>query len=261
MPGQDNEIIWVVVVGSSVVLLMVIFIVSFVFFYARRHNLFLAKAQEQEMRFRQELMQSKIETQEETFSTLSKELHDNIGQLLNSAKLFIGIARRKQQTPVDILQMAGDTLSKAIYEIRSLSKALDKEWLERFNFVENLIAETERLNTAGELQVLFSRQGDFFLPSEQQIILFRIVQEALQNAIKHSQAKQIRISVNVIHDQLEVSVSDDGIGLNRQESESGSGFDNMRNRAHLLRGNIYWETAERNGTVVTVSIPVQKNPS
>lgn len=260
MPGQEENIIWVIAIGTVAFLFSGLFVASLVFFYARRHNLFLTKARESEIRFQQELMQSKIETQEETFSALSKELHDNIGQLLNSTKLFIGIASRKAISSPEILQMAGDSLSKAIGEIRTLSKALDKEWLERFNFLENLSAEVERLNLTGEFSITTTSEGSFYLPSEQQIILFRIVQEALQNAIKHAAPSNIHIHAASHPETLKVSVTDDGSGFHASEAVTGNGFANMRHRTSLLRGQIAWESREGSGTSVIITIPIQNEP-
>lgn len=260
MPGQEENIIWVIAIGTVAFLFSGLFVASLVFFYARRHNLFLTKARESAIRFQQELMRSKIETQEETFSTLSKELHDNIGQLLNSTKLFIGIARRKAISNPEILQMAGDSLSKAISEIRTLSKALDKEWLERFNFLENLAAEVERLNLTGEFSITTTSEGSFYLPSEQQIILFRIVQEALQNAIKHAMPSNIHIHVASHPETLKVSVTDDGSGFYESGPAAGNGFANMRHRTSLLRGHIAWESREGSGTSVIITIPIQNEP-
>ena len=85
-------------------------------------------------------------------------------------------------------------MGKAINEVRSLSKSLDKEWLQQFDFINNLQTEVNRINAAKTLQIYFSHPEKLLLQPEEQIILFRIVQEAIQNSVKHSQAQQIDIS-------------------------------------------------------------------
>ena len=107
--------------------------------------------------FQQELLQTQLETQESTFYQISQELHDNIGQLLSSTKLLIGITKmciaQNDFTNVpDTISTAEQTLSKAIQDLRSLSKSLNKEWLHQFNLVENLEEEIKRINAARNIQ-------------------------------------------------------------------------------------------------------------
>ena len=102
--------------------------------------------------FQQQLLQSQVEVQEHTFEQIGKELHDNVGQLLGSTRMLLGITERSLQQVPPTLSSANETLSKAIQEIRTLSKILNKEWLEQFSFQENLQAEIQRINSSGKSQ-------------------------------------------------------------------------------------------------------------
>jgi len=207
--------------------------------------------------FQQQILQSQIETQEETFALLGKELHDNVGQLLNSAKLLIGVTQRKLSDSPDTLAIADETLGKAINELRSLSKSLNKEWLEQFNFIDNLQAEIKRINAADSLQIHFSNTAPIPLKSDEQIILFRIVQEALQNAIKHAQANNITIQLTEENNLLTVIVEDDGKGFEEKEKvTSGVGLMNMKHRIKLLGGTIEWKSAGKGASVI-ICLPVK----
>lgn len=211
-----------------------------------------------ETHFGQALLQSQIETQEETLSVLGKELHDNIGQLLNSTKLLIGVSQRQISNPPDTLIIADETLAKAINELRSLSKSLNKEWLEQFNFIENLETEIHRLNTAGALYFEFIHIDRLPLKSDEQLILFRIVQEAMQNAVKHAQAQHIQIAIAETQALLTVTVTDDGKGFTKETAKpDGLGMLNMKHRTHLLGGVITWQQAPEGGTVVAIQLPVK----
>ena len=204
------------------------------------------------------LLQSQVEVQETTFAALSKELHDNVGQLLGSTKMLLGITQRKLGSSPDTLTAAEETLGKAISELRSLSKALDKDWLNQFDFIQNLEVESSRINQTEGLKIVFSHPDKILLKPDVQIILFRIVQEAIQNAIKHSQASQIDISLQIKNEKLQVTISDNGIGFDGEIQADGLGIKNMKQRTHLLGGNINWNS-RANGVTITIDLPYNEN--
>lgn len=209
--------------------------------------------------FAMQLVQSQLETREETMNQLSEELHDNIGQLLNSTKLLIGVAQRSLESPPETLITANDTLGKAIQELRSLSKSLNKEWLEQFRFMDNLEVEINRLNAARVLQLHLNGPSSLPLPSNQQIILFRIVQEVLQNALKHARAKNIFIDIFSHSTSLVIDIRDDGIGCEEGKTKNGMGMINIRHRTGLLGGGVSWQAAAEKGTRVTIQIPLNNS--
>lgn len=207
--------------------------------------------------FEDALLRSQIEVQEATFSALGQELHDNIGQLLSSTKMLLAITQRNMTSKPETLTIAEETLGKAINELRSLSKSLDKEWLEQFDLIDNLTTEIKRINAGLILEIHFSHHGKLPLKAEEQIILFRIIQEALQNAIKHSEAKNIRIEVETQVENITVNITDDGKGF-ELISNDGLGMHNMKHRTKLLGGNITWNTSI-NGSSITIQLPVKEN--
>ncbi len=207
--------------------------------------------------YEKQIFQSQVETQEETFSAIGKELHDNIGQLLNSTKLLIGVTQRTLKEYPDTLQIADETLGTAIYELRALSKSMNKEWLQQFNFVQNLDTEVKRINSADSLRLHFLPAENVPFKSDEQIILFRIVQEALQNAIKHANAKNIYINLLEGADLFSISIIDDGQGSNGSTPfQAGMGMVNMQHRIKLLGGNIQWQP-DNEGTSVIIQLPIE----
>ena len=238
-------------------LLLVLFIILIIYFrYKRNEDLRDKKRMTAE--FEKQLLQSQIEVQEATFSSLAQDLHDNVGQLLSSAKMLLGITQRKMETVPDTLIIADETLGKAISEIRSLSKTLNKEWLEQFNFIENLNTEVNRINAANNLQIHFSYPDILIMKPGEQIILFRIVQEAIQNAIKHADPKNIYINITS-GELLTVMITNDGGGFNHQSSPEGMGILNMKHRTQLLGGTIEWKTLDKEGVTVVIKLPFKNN--
>ena len=258
MQVSTPHIIFIVIFITCFFCIAAAALLTYVRLYNERKNKHLEEKRIMTSEFDKQLMQSQLETQEETLSQLSKELHDNIGQLLNSTKLLIGVTQRSLSNPPDTLNTADQTLAKAIQELRSLSKSLNKEWLEQFNFIDNLEAETARINSARSLHIYLSRPDSLPLKSNEQIILFRIVQEALQNALKHANAKNIYITIKNKAALLTIHITDDGSGFD-EGALQGLGILNIRHRTQLLGGTVQWQPAESGGTRVIIQLPV--NPA
>lgn len=207
--------------------------------------------------FENQLMQAKVEVQEQTFGELGRELHDNVGQLLSSAKLLLGMTQRKLTNPPETLITAQDTLGQALQSLRSLSKSLNTEWLSQFNLIENLHAEAERINAARQLQLHVNSDAyELAMQTDQQLMLFRIVQEAVNNSMKHAQAQNIHISISAAKNKLKINVADDGQGFDMHARPNGVGMMNMRHRVKLLNGRVEWQSAIGSGTNIEITLPL-----
>ena len=243
-----------VIFATAVLLLLAAFLMFFFVRYRVKNNDYIKEREAMEKAFEQTLLQSQIEVQEATFAGLAKELHDNIGQLLSSTKMLLGITQRNLGNSPDTLTIAEETLGKAISELRSLSKSLDREWLEQFDFIHNLEVESSRINDAKHLRISFTHPEKISLKPDEQIILFRIVQEAMQNAMKHADPALIQIHLTEAKRKLRVLVIDDGHGFDESHQKEGMGIRNMKHRTKLLGGNINWNSTG-NGSSVIIELP------
>jgi signal transduction histidine kinase len=259
MQEKTNAFIESIVIISSIFTLVAVFVVAYMLYFKRRKTSLLNEKEQLKEAFNQQLLQAQIEVQETTFQHIGKELHDNVGQLLSSTKLLLGVTEMNMQQVPDTLSIACTTLSQAIQELRLVSRSLDKEWLEQFSFIENLKSEIERINGSGTIDAIC--MCDIYIPLEpqEQIILYRIVQEAMQNALKHAQANKLMIEVTEDNNLLQVKVTDDGIGL--PQDFSGMGTTNMRHRTKLFGGTITWQRNFDQGTIVIISIPIKDIPN
>src|SRR4051794_15747695 len=199
-----------IIAGSSITLILLVFLVSFLFISHKRHNAYLQEKVFLEIQFRQEIFKTQLETHEATLYQISEEIHDNIGQLLSSTKMLLGITEMNLDKTPDTLKTAEATLSKAIQDLRALCKSLNKEWLHRFNIVDNLKAEIERINAARTIHAAYATSTTFLpMQAEAQVMLFRIVQEALQNCIKHAKAQNIAVQTLFTDGHIVATVEDD----------------------------------------------------
>lgn len=204
-------------------------------------------------RFEHELLLSQLETQEYSLSQISMALHDNIGQLLSTTKLLLGMTAMELAQPPDTLKTAEHTLAKAIVDLRSLSKTLHNGWLPHFNFISHLEAEKERINAQGMAQVaIISNSEDLSLEPGVQIMLFRVVYEALQHIAKHCSAKciTIRLKGGLNLFEVEIVLADIAYPLKNGVSN------NMQRRIQLLGGTIKWQYNEINKYSIQIKIPV-----
>ena len=244
--------------GAAIFSVLVFFIITFFVLYQRRFYRYAKEKQDLQNSFQQEILKTQLETQEETFHQIGEEIHDNIGQLLSSTKMMLGLTERSLPSIPDPLKTAQETLGKAISELRSLSRSLNKEWLHQFNVIQNLETEIDRINSAHVLKLELDTTAKLLsLSPEGQVMLFRIIQEALNNSIKHANAKTIRITIEQ-NQNIKVKIIDDGTGIqNNQENSLGVGMINMKHRTSLLGGTIEWLPAENSGTEVRIQLPVQ----
>lgn len=255
---EEKEVLISVIAGVLLILfLSIIFILSIV----RYNNRMLLNLKEKialQTQFKQQLLQSQLETQEHSFHQISQELHDNVGQLLSSAKLLLTIGSKELPVVPDAITIAEQTVAKAIQDLRSLSKSLNSEWLHQFNIIENLQAEKQRINAARNIQVsLQTEYQQLPLETEAQVMLFRVVQEALQNSIRHASPEHINIEIKNTDGHFELSIQDDGAGFDVESVKNESlGLRNMEHRVQLLGGNILWQSAAGEGTCIYIKLPV-----
>lgn len=252
---KSTDYITIVVLGSVFVLLITLFVVFLLMAYRKREFRHLKEKKRLQEDFNNQLLQSQIEVQEQTFQHIGKELHDNVGQLLSSSRMLMGLAERSLDSPPDTLITANKTLGQAIQEVRSLSKSLDKDWLEQFNFAENLKAEVDRINAGNNIRADLIIKSDILFSTARQIILFRIVQEAIQNAIKHADATHLNIFIAAENKVLSITIADDGKGFDVEQSSKGMGLNNMKHRTGLIKGTIKYYSHPGKGSTVSILVP------
>lgn len=202
----------------------------------------------------QELLQLRIQVQEATLTEIGKELHDNIGQLLGSTKLLLELVDLKKNNSNELLATIKETVTKALSEVRALSKTLNKEWLDQFDLSENIRSEIKRLEGLQDLKIQFAKTGEINLDKEYCLILFRVIQEAIQNALKHSAAHNIHLFILADSSKIKVIIEDDGRGIIKPDFLAGVGILNMKQRTKLLNGEITWADNVP-GCKVVIEIP------
>jgi signal transduction histidine kinase len=231
-----KEEVLLIIYFIAIIFFLVVFVVMFFIAFQRRKNRFLIERLEAQQKFKEELANSQLEIQEQTFKNIAWELHDNVGQLLSVANLQLNML---MNTPSEITQdqikETKDVIVTTVEEVRSLSKTLNTEVILNNGLVKSIEVELERFNRLNFLQTELKIEGnEQTLKNEDEIFIFRIVQEFFSNVIKHSRANKLFVHLYYKNDNLEITVSDDGAGFDTEQKKFSSGLQNMKSRAELI---------------------------
>ena len=251
MGNKEDITIWFLVFTIMGFLLVIAMIFLFFVFYKRKANL-LKQQETERLRFEKELAESQIEIREETLRHISWELHDNIGQLMTLAKIQAQNAQNKPEKIEEVAEIIGNALG----EIRSLSRSINPENLKSRSLVDALEIEIERLNRLNFIDSELDLNGNAFeIPTKDEVILFRILQEFFSNTIRHSRATTLNLNINFTNDSLEITAIDNGIGFESNQNFDGIGLKNMIKRAELIDSKIQLKSIENQGTTLTITYP------
>jgi two-component system, NarL family, sensor histidine kinase UhpB len=185
------------------------------------------------------------------------ELHDQIGQSLTAVALQAEHLRATVDPPTaERLGELGRQLQGCLDDIRRIVRRLRPEALDDLGLVNALIALTSRITRQSDVQLERNLNGD--LPSlapEQELVIYRVAQEALFNVIRHAEAAAARIDLDSKDGDVVLTVSDDGRGMPSHEPEAGAGIEGMRERALLIGARLSIDSQPERGTKVCLVVP------
>jgi signal transduction histidine kinase len=264
MPASHSQVLSLIIIAST--LLLAFFgsvIVRYIFLYQRKRFRHQREVLEMQEAFTQTLLQSKLEIQEQTLDHIAKELHANFSHLVSL--ININLSEILPQSNSDVQNSILETKSLAkqlLSELKALSASLNTDHIMHIGFVKALDNELTRLGNNKRFQITFSKTGqEYRLSPEQEIILFRLCQEVLNNALKYSKASSIRASLQYSPELFILQLEDNGIGFDidqalRQGAEKEStGLVNIRKRARLIGAEVSIDSRLNEGTAVTITVP------
>jgi two-component system, NarL family, sensor kinase len=256
-----KEVLITVLACMVLFVVLTTIILLFVFKYQQRRRLQQMQVLELQQQFKEQSLRSQIEIQEQTFQAISQEIHDNVGQVLSLAKVQVNIIRAGQHYRSDLLEALKDNIGKAMADLRDLSRSLNSERLRNACIHEAIQEEAERINRTGLIQTVVAVEGLYRdIHPQKKLILYRIVQESLQNCLKHAAASQINILCEYRTDNMIIQIQDNGVGFDPEAaltSGFGQGLTNIRTRVHLTGGNHTIQSVLQQGTQITLTIPYE----
>ena len=246
--------------GTILVILLVAGIIAFLFIFSNRNWKHQREKQLMKTQFEQELLQTQLEIQEQTLKTISEEIHDNVGQVLSLAKLNLNTVGIINDEQVQFkINSTKDLVSKAINDLRDLSRSLHGEKVGEIGLQEAIANELKIIQNTGQFKTELNVTGQVYTQNPQkEMVLFRIVQEALHNAVKHANATNLKVVMNYSAANFTLTISDDGTGFLAEQlltSQTGIGLKSMRNRAALIGGEFSLQSSKNNGTSISIELP------
>ncbi|HEY4107541.1 PAS domain S-box protein [Puia sp.] len=209
---------------------------------------------EKELALQQRLKQQQITevvlgAQERERFELGKELHDNINQILATSKLYLDVAIEEREPRIELLVKSRNNISMAIEEIRRLSKELITPSLNDLGLVQSIQELIRSIQMVKKMKIRLATSGldEGALLPEQKINVYRIIQEQLNNILKHAQASTVMIELNKEQEQIRLMVADDGKGFDPRMRRDGVGISNIMSRAELYNGRVEIDSAPGKG--------------
>ena len=244
------------VLGAAVLLLTALLIR--VIRYSRERTRHLRECEEQ-LSWQKQITEAVIVAQEKERTEIGKELHDNVNQILGASNLYINSAMTDEGMRQELLERSTELVSNAINEIRKISKSLITPGLREIGLVESIEDIIDDLRVAGDkLAVHLDLQNisEDQIEDPRKLAVFRIVQEQLNNIVKHAQATRVLIRLSGEEDHIVLTVADNGVGFDVSRYRKGVGITNIISRAELFNGKVEIVSSPGEGCTMTVNLPM-----
>lgn len=220
-----------------------------------------AALRESQLQQQRAVTEATIKGQENEREELGKELHDNINQILATSRLYLDYAMSSSPIDKDTIIKSKDFITMAAEEIRKLSKALLPPSFEEFGLIPALDELINTISLAGKFKIEQKWDGfeEQVLQKDQKLTVYRIVQEQLNNIIKHAAAGHVTITLHLINDgnnkSVELLIKDDGKGFNPAQKRNGVGLRNIISRSEVFGGVVSIQSEPGHGCELKVAFP------
>ena len=260
---QTTEQITLFIVSAILLItILMSFFITMIFLYRKRQQQFEKNLFQTKINYEKLILTTQVEIQEQTFQHISKEIHDNINLSLTLTKLNLHtLDWAEQEKAEQKIKSSIDLLSSSIAQLNDLSKSLDTDTITRHSLLMALEEERQRINKTDCIYINYEVLGTpVYMNNQTEIVIFRIIQESLNNIIKHARAKTANLLLNYHPDYLEVIITDEGKGFDpsQQPKIGHAGLRNMENRVKLLGGTMNIDSQSGSGTQLNFIIPFEK---
>ena len=230
--------------------IMSTFVIAMVFIHRQRQAQNRQKVDQIKSEHEKTLLNIENEIQQDTLAQIGRELHDNIGQLLSLAKLNFGSLKPEKHAE------GKEILNQVIQEVRGLSKTLNLDWVESISINEFVAQQLDRIQNTGFCETMLEANVELVdLPKDQKLVLIRVIQESLNNAMKHASPDKILIKIHQNGLAKQIRIQDDGQGFDASLQTSGSGMYNLKKRMKTIGGEFELTSTVGKGTEIILTLP------
>jgi signal transduction histidine kinase len=254
----QREVIFFIIIANIILLIFIVGIIIFIYQYRKRKiESETEKKQIHEMH-KEELLSTQLEMQTQTMQHIGREIHDSVGQKLTLASLYTQQLAYENKAPqvTDKIENISQIINESLQELRQLSKNLTDDVIAENDLTTLLKNETTKINNLKRVLVTFANNAKpNNLSYQTKNILLRVVQEFIQNSLKHAACKNIFITLSQTDNMLQLNLEDDGKGFDtKPENHTGIGLQNIKKRIGLIGGNYTLESSLNKGTSLQIQI-------
>lgn len=247
---NNSGVSLVLFLGTIGMMVLTISLILFIIFHQRKVIRYQLKLQQMEQEQQKILLKASIKLQEEERQRLAADLHDDAGPLLATARLYLNenLVNQDKTTQLQSIFQARQIIDDTIQLIRNISHSLMPPTLKNFGLESAINDLFQKMSGSGSINAS-SRFHEYKdrLKAEKELIIFRVVQELINNILKHSSASFIHLTQNVHGDKFYLRIHHDGKGIVQSDfdklnkSNTGLGLKNISSRLKVVQGNIVFE--------------------
>jgi two-component system sensor histidine kinase UhpB len=219
---------------------------------------------EQRMTRQRQITEAVIVAQEKERTEIGKELHDNVNQILGASNLYINTAMTDEEMRQELLERSTELISKAINEIRKISKSLITPGLREIGLIESIEDIIDDMRMAKDdlaIELDLQNISEEQIEDRRKLALFRMVQEQLNNIVKHARATRVLIRLSIEGADIVLTVTDNGVGFDVSRHRKGVGITNIISRAELFNGTVEIQSSPGEGCTLSVGLPAGQSRS
>jgi PAS domain S-box-containing protein len=216
---------------------------------------------EKERSRQNQIAQAAVFAQEKERAEIGKELHDNIGQLLTTTKLYLEMLKNTRENPEALIDRSTNHINSIIKEVRSLSRSLVPHSLNDLGLIASIndLIDSFRLLSSFDIEFVHTEEIEEITDNTLQLTIYRIIQEKLNNIVRHAEASSVIIELTVSKNNVYLHIADNGKGFDLRTIKKGQGIMNIKSRAELHEGTAEIVTNPGEGCKLSVLIPINKN--
>lgn len=253
-----NRNIWIIAISLGLFLLIIFFIIVYKN-HQHRQGLQEQKILSIEQDRRIEILKATAEGEEKERNRIASNLHDGIGSIISAAKMNFSTLRTNDADK-PVFEKSMKLLNEAAFELRTTAHNLMPQMLLQEGLVTATRDFCERVSNSQLLLIEYQAYGNF---SQQEVnfelFVYRIIQELINNIIKHAAAQKALVQISMSNDLLSITVEDNGKGMAPDEFKKGAGLKNIEAKVHMLHGQITIESVPLCGTQIYIEFDLTKN--
>lgn len=262
MQAGKNDIIIFLLVTTVIILMLTGLIIMLIYLYKKKQLSYQENVETLKLDHEKNLMAAQLEMQEETLQHISREIHDNISLSLTLAKLHLNTLNLEEPEKAGFqVNSSIELISKSLNNLSGISKSLNSDIISSQGLIKALENEIQRIRETGLFAIDFRITGEpVYMVTQKELIIFRIVQEAFNNIIKHARANNAGLILHYDEKELSIKVTDDGVGFEmpgevNTVKNNKAGLKNMETRTRMIQGDMKIQSKANQGSVLSFNIP------